>query len=91
MHMWWNFPQHLIMPGLSETEQATKYAKKLIHVIKNPVPQTPFMIVESQLQAIDRLEKIFNIMQPETSYTTVVPRKVPTIAPMTGASHSTTI
>ena len=69
------------MPGLSATEQATKAAKELIHVIKNPVPQTHFTIGESQLQTINRLEKLFKTMQPETKQTTVVPRIVPIIAP----------
>ena len=32
------FPQHLVMPGLSTTEQAIKAAKELIKVLKNPGP-----------------------------------------------------
>ena len=36
------FPQHIVMPGLSGTEQATKAAKELMHEIKNIGPQTPF-------------------------------------------------
>ena len=42
-------PQHLIIPGLTAAEQATKDAKELLHVIKNSGPQTPFEIGESQL------------------------------------------
>ena len=49
--------------------------------MKNPRTQTPFIIGESQLQAIDKLAKIFNIMQSETTKPTVIPRIVPTIAP----------
>ena len=37
-------PQHLIMPGLSAAEKATKASKELIHVIKNTGPQKPFTI-----------------------------------------------
>ena len=73
-------PQHLIIPGLSAIEQATNYAKELIHVIKNRVPKTPFTIGESLLQAVDKLAKLFNTMQPATKNTTVVPSKVTTIA-----------
>ena len=69
------------MSRLSEIEQTTKYAKELIQVIKNPVAQTPFTIGDSQLQAINILEKLFNTMQPDTIQNTVVPREVPTITP----------
>ena len=53
-------PQHLSMPELSATEQATKYGKELIHIIRNPGPKTPFTIQEIQLHGIDRLAKLFN-------------------------------
>ena len=76
-----SLPQHLIMPVLSATEQATKAAKQLIHVINNPGTQTPFTIKDIQLQAIDKLAQLFNTMQPETTQTKVVHSKVPTIAP----------
>ena len=74
-------PQHLVIPGLSAIEQSTKADKELIHVIKNPGPQTPFTIRESQLHAIDRLTKIFNTIQPEITQNKVVPKEVTTIAP----------
>ena len=45
------FPQHLIMPGLPATEQATRAAEELMNEINNPGPQTPVTIGESQLQA----------------------------------------
>ena len=69
------------MPGLSATEKSTKADKELIHVIINPVTQTTFTIGEIQLQAINKLAKLFNTMQPETTHTTMVPMKVTTIAP----------
>ena len=69
------------MPGLSASEQSTKAAKELIHILKNPGPQTPLTIGESQLNAINTLKKIFNTMQLEKTQTTVLPREVPTIAP----------
>ena len=75
-------PQHLIMPGLSSTEQATKAAKELIQVLNPPVPQTPFTIGKSQLYVIDILEKLFITMQTDKTHTKVVPREVPTIAPL---------
>ena len=75
-------PQHLIMLRLSATEQATKASKEMIHVIKNPGPQNPFMIGESQLMAIDKLEKLFKTIQYETTQTAVVPRNVPNISSM---------
>ena len=68
-----SLPQHLVMPGFSETEQATKAVKELIHVIKNPGPQTPFTIGDIQLHSINRLAKLFNTMQPDTTHTIVVP------------------
>ena len=74
-------PKHLVMPGLSTTEQAAKAPKEMIQVLKNPGPQTPFTIGESQLNTIDRLEKLFNTMQPYKIQTKVLPREVPTIAP----------
>ena len=74
-------PQHLVMPRLSAKEQATKDPKELIHGIKNPGPQTPFTIRESQLQAINMLEKLFNTIKLEITQTTVLPRELTTIAP----------
>ena len=67
------------MPGLSAVEQATKDAKKLIHLIKYTGPETPLTIGEIQLQAVDKLAQIFNTMQPEKTQTTVLPMEVPTI------------
>ena len=69
------------MPGLSTTYQYTKAAKDLVQVLKKPGPKTPFTIRESQLHTIDRLEKLFNTMQPEKTQTKVVPIEVTTIAP----------
>ena len=60
------------MPELSATGKATKDTKELIHTIKNPVPQTSLTIGESQLQVINRLEKLFNTIKPATTQTTVV-------------------
>ena len=74
-------PQHLVIPGLSTTEQANKSANELIHVLRNTVPQTPFTIGERKLHAINILEKRFNTMQPEKTQTKVLPREVPTIPP----------
>ena len=69
------------MPGLSATDQSRKASKELINVIKNPGPQTPFMIEESQLHAIDRLTELFNPMQPGKTQTKEVHREVSTIVP----------
>ena len=74
-------PQHLVIPWLSTTQQATKEAKELILVLKNTGPQTPFSIRERKLHAIDRLEKLFNTMQQEKTQTKVLPREVQTIVP----------
>ena len=70
------------MPGLSTTEQVTNAAKELIQVLKNPGPQTPFTIREIQLHSIDRLEKLFNTMQPEKTHTKVLLREVPKRTPL---------
>ena len=37
-------PQHLIMTGLSTNEPATKAAKELVQIMKNPGPTPPFTI-----------------------------------------------
>ena len=79
-------PQHLIIYGLSTTEQATKEAKELIKLLKNPGPKTPFTIIESQFHAIKRLATLFNNIQPQQPKkpnTKVFPREVPSIAPLT--------
>ena len=73
--------QHLVMPGLSTTKLSTKAAKELIQVLKILGPTNPFTIIERQLNFINRLETLFNIMQPEKTQTKVLHREVPTIAP----------
>ena len=59
------FPQHLVMSGLSTTDQATKASKELIQIMNNPGPKIPFTIWESQLHDIDILATLFNNMQPD--------------------------
>ena len=76
------FPQHLVMPGLSKTEQSTKSSKELIQVLKSSGPQTPFIIINYQLHAIDRMAILFNSIKLEKTQTKVLPREVPTIAPL---------
>ena len=75
-------PQHLIMTGLSTTEQSTKGSKELIHILKKPGPKTPFTIRESQFHAIDRLSTLFQNAQLQQPNATLVPIEVPTVAPL---------
>ena len=70
-------PKHLIMPGLSTTEQVTKASKELLQIIKNPRPKNTFNIKVCQSYAIDRLATLFNNIktkQPNKPNTKVVPR-----------------
>ena len=56
----------------------------MIQIIKNPGPNDPFTIRESQLHAIDRLATPFHNIKPQQPTKTnakVVPREVPTVAP----------
>ena len=76
-----NFPQHLVMPGLSTTDQSTKADKELIRVLKHPGPKPPFTIGENLLHAIDILAKLFNTMQPDKTQIKGVPREVRIIGP----------
>ena len=41
MQAWWIFPQQLIIPGLSTTEQDSNAAKEVIQIMNNTVPKTP--------------------------------------------------
>ena len=52
------------MSELSTTEKDTKASKELIQIVKKPGTKTPFTIRESQLHAMDRLDKLFNNIQP---------------------------
>ena len=74
-------PQHLIIPGLSTTEQVTKAPKELIHIINNPGPKNSFTTREIQFHAIDRLLTLFQKMQPQQPNTKFLPRKFPKVVP----------
>ena len=62
------------MPVLSTTEQATKAAKELIQIVKNPGQNKSFKIGERQLHTINILATLFNNMQPDKPQTKLKPR-----------------
>jgi hypothetical protein len=60
------FPKHCKVPGLSSADAAMRAALDLTHALRNQAPTTPFKQPGTdRMQAIKRLETIFEAMVPK--------------------------